>query len=399
VPARSLLKDPFYRRYWIALFISQFGTWMQATALGWLALKVTGRGSGVGAVLALLFLPSLFLSLPAGALADRFPRARLLFFYQLGMALASAGLFYLVASGQATFLALKVFALIYGSFSALEVPTRQAFNVELAGRKRLAGAIALGSFSFNVARVLAPGVAGLLIARAGLAVAFLLNALSFLPMLLFLLRVPAKAPARSAKGAWAALLEGFGYVRRTALVRWVLLMLFLVGTFGINFQAFVPAHARLVLGLDAEGYGFLLSALGLGSLFGASISALATRVHPWWVPRGALLLAAALAGSAFFRTPASAAGLFVVAGAAMVLTLISANATVQALVPEALRGRVMALYSLVLMGSGPPGMYLTGLAFDLFGGLAPLVLGGLTALPALYFFFKPWPRTLTPVAG
>ncbi len=395
--AWELLKDPAYRRYWIFLFLSQIGTWMQATALGWVVLELTGQAERLGLVLALLFAPSLLFTMPAGALADRLPRARLLLVFQGGMAILALWMGLLIARGTAGFGHLVVFALLYGTMGAFEVPTRQAFNVELAGKSRIAGAIGLNSFSFNVSRLAAPAVAGLIIAKWGTAVAFLINGLSFFPMLVFLARYPSQPPAVQKESFLLALRQGLAYVKRTPVMRWTLLLVFLVATFAMNFQALIPAYARLVLGLGAEGYGLLMSAMGVGALFGALLTVISSRVRPRWILFGSFVLAIAQILLALPVGTLGAAILFAFSGFSMVVTLISANSTVQALVPDLLRGRVVALYSLVLMGSGPPGMYLTGLAFDAFGRYATLAMGLVALLAALGHALLPWPKRVTPV--
>jgi len=393
----ALLKDPRYRAYWLSLFLSQVGGWIQATGLGWLVLELTGRAERLGFVLGLLFLPSLLFTLPGGALADRYPRARLLFGLEGTLAALSMALALGLFAGRVGLGHLYLFALAYGAVSALEVPTRQAFTAELAGTRRVGEALALNALSFNIARMGAPVLAGLFIARWGTPVAFFLNALSFLPLLAVLARMPASPPRRR-RGPWAReLAEGIDYARRTPLVRQTLLLVLWVATFGINFQALVPAFARLVLGLGPEGYGSLMGALGSGALLGALLLLKSPVVRPRRSLYGSFLLGGALLLLPLAKGFLPAAVLLALGGLSMVLVLTSANTTLQTLVPEGLRGRVVALYSLVLMGSGPPGMYLTGLAFDLLGGYAPALLGALVLVTAAYFATRPWPARLTPL--
>ncbi len=392
-----LFFDPRYRGFWLALFASQFGRWLQNTAFGWLVLEATGSAERLGFVLMLRFLPAFLFTLPGGALADRVPRARLLFALETAMAGLSLALALALVRGPVGFWGLVLYALAYGSVAALEVPARQAYNVELAGSARAGQAVALASFSFNLARMLAPALAGLLIAAYGTKSAFFLQAAFFLPLVAFLARAGGAASAAGGGAGRKALRRGFAYVRRTPLVASTLLLVAAVATFGINFQTLVPAYARLVLGLGPQGYGLLMSALGVGALLGAVLNLLSPRVHPRWMLYGSAALGLALVLLAVFRSQAAAALLLGLAGGAMVLVLVSANATVQTLTPDALRGRVAAIYALVLMGSGPPGMYLTGLAFARLGPLAPAALGGAVVLTALLLWRRPWPRTLTPV--
>ena len=381
MPALELLRDPHYRGYWISLFISQMGTWMQAAAQAWLVIELTGSAERLGLVVALQFAPSLLFSLPAGVLADRLPRRTLLRLTQSSMALLALGMAALVATGTVTYGWVLLFATLYGLANVFDLPARQAFTVELAGRERYPGAIALNSFSFNVSRLVGPAVAGLLIARAGMGWAFAVNGLSFVPMLVFLVFVPVGSAAVGARGSWRAqIAEGLAYVRRTPEVLSAIVLIFWVGTFVLNFQTLIPAYARLVLGLDAEGYGGIMSAMGAGALVGAVGQALARNFHPRRIDLGVLILVAAHLLLALPLDAWAAAWVMALGGLGMVLTLVGTNTLIQTAVPDALRGRVISIYSLALLGSGPPGSYLTGWLMDALGGRAA---AGVLALLAL----------------
>lgn len=393
--ALALLKDPLYRAYWLSLFASQLGTWMQSAAQGWLVLLLTGSAERLGLVVAFQFLPSLLLSLPAGVLADRYPRRRLLLFTQGGMALLAFLMGLLVLLGWVRYGHVLAFALLYGALNALDLPVRQAYTVELAGRERYPGAIALNSFGFNLSRLLGPALGGVLIARYGVGVAFLLNALSFLPLLLVLFRrEDGKVMEEGHPSFRRQVLEGLRYVWETPRVRFVVGVVFLTSLFVMNFQTLVPAYARLALGLSAAGYGALLSAVGLGALAAALGMALRGRPSLAWVVGGGALLGLVHLALALRPTATGAALLFALGGFGMISVLINANTAVQLEVPDRLRGRVMSVYSLFLLGTGPLGAYLTGALFDaLGGGKAAGVLGGL-ALLALFL----WVRAATPRA-
>lgn len=371
MPALELLRDPHYRGYWISLFISQMGTWMQAAAQAWLVIELTGSAERLGLVVALQFAPSLLFSLPAGVLADRLPRRTLLRLTQSSMALLALGMAALVATGAVTYGWVLLFATLYGLANVFDLPARQAFTVELAGRERYPGAIALNSFSFNVSRLVGPAVAGLLIARVGMGWAFAVNGFSFVPMLVFLIFVPVGRAAVGARGSWRAqIAEGLAYVRRTPEVFSAIVLIFWVGTFVLNFQTLIPAYARLVLGLDAEGYGGIMSAMGAGALVGAVGQALARNFHPRRIDFGVMILVAAHLLLALPLDAWATAWVMALGGLGMVLTLVGTNTLIQTAVPDALRGRVISIYSLALLGSGPPGSYLTGWLMDALGGRA-----------------------------
>jgi MFS family permease len=398
VLALALLKDSRYRAYWLALFTSQMGTWMQAAAQGWLVLLLTGSAERLGLVVALQFLPALLFSLPAGVLADRYPKRNLLLLTQGGMMLLALLMAFLILTGLVRYGHVLAFAFLYGALNAMDLPVRQSFTVELAGKERYPGAIALNSFGFNLSRLLGPALSGLLIALYGVGVAYLANALSFLPLILVLLRLPPGPGGEGGEGRWwREAWEGVGFVLAHPLVRRVVGLVLFASLLGMNFQTLVPAYARLVLGLSATGYGFLVSSVGLGALLAALVMAFTGRPKPARLLLGVFALALAHLGL-FLPYPPLVPLFLAVGGFGMISVLINANTLVQLAVPDRLRGRVMAVYSLVMLGTGPLGAYLTGLLFEVLGGRwAALVLGGAVLLVGLYQG-RPWPKASSPPA-
>nr|WP_277621365.1 MFS transporter [Thermus arciformis] len=396
--ALALLQDPRYRAYWMALFVSQLGTWMQSAAQGWLVLLLTGSAERLGLVVALQFLPSLLFSLPAGVLADRYPKRNLLLFTQGGMMGLALLMAFLILMGWVRYGHVLLFAFLYGALNAMDQPVRQSFTVELAGRDRYPGAIALNSFGFNLSRLLGPALAGLLIAFLGVGVAYLANALSFLPLLLVLLRLPPGPAGEEGDGRLLReALEGVRFVLEHPLVRRVVGLVLFASLLGMNFQTLVPAYARLVLGLSATGYGFLVSSVGLGALGAALVMAFTGRPRLGRLLLGVFALAFAHLGL-FLPYPSLVPLFLALGGFGMISVLINANTLVQLSVPDRLRGRVMAVYSLVMLGTGPLGAYLTGLLFELLGGRpAALALGGMVLLVGLYQL-RPFPRGPSPRA-
>jgi MFS family permease len=398
VLALALLQDPRYRAYWLALFTSQMGTWMQSAAQGWLVLLLTGSAERLGLVVALQFLPSLLFSLPAGVLADRYPKRNLLLITQGGMMLLALLMALLILTGVVRYGHVLLFAFLYGALNAMDLPVRQSFTVELAGRERYPGAIALNSFGFNTSRLLGPALSGVLIALYGVGVAYLANALSFLPLLLVLGRVLPGPRGEEGDGRFLReALEGIRFVLEHPLVRRVVGLVLFASLLGMNFQTLVPAYARLVLGLSATGYGFLLSAVGLGALGAALVMAFTGRPRPMRLLLGVFALALAHLGL-FLPHLTWVSLCLALGGFGMISVLINANTLVQLSVPDRLRGRVMAVYSLVMLGTGPLGAYLTGLLFEALGGrVAALVLGGAVLLVGLYQL-RAWPTGSSPPA-
>lgn len=370
---------------------------MQAATQGWLVLELTGSAERLGLVVALQFLPSLLFSLPAGVLSDRYSRRNLLYLTQGGMGLLALVMSLLIISHTVRYEHVLVFAFLYGMFNAMDLPVRQAFTVEIAGRDRYPGAIALNSFSFNTSRVIGPALAGLLIAGLGLGWSYFANALSFVPLLIALRGVPRMAPQTKPGSVLADALEGLRFVWNDQLVRQVVTLVGLSSLFGMNFATIVPVYARLQLGLEAQGYGFLMSAVGLGSIVAAVVQALGAGARPLRAVFGSLLLGSALLFLVLPLSPLWVAVVLAVGGLGMITTNINANTTVQLIAPDRIRGRVMSVYSMVLLGSGPLGAYLSGLLMQTFGarwGVA--TMGLLTVLAALYLMRLPWPRSLAP---
>jgi len=400
VLALSLLRDQKYRTYWIALFLSQMGTWMQAATQGWLVLELTGSAERLGLVVALQFLPSLLFSIPAGVLSDRYSRRKLLLTTQGGMAVLALGMFILIASGLVRYEHVLVFAFLYGIFNAADLPVRQAFTVELAGKERYPGAIALNSFGFNTSRLVGPALAGLLIAGLGLSWSYLANALSFFPLILVLLGVPSSRLEAKREGVVKEALEGMRFVWGHPLVRQVVVLVGLSSLLGMNFQTMVPAYARLELKLDAQSFGLLMSAVGLGSIVAALIQALTSRARPLRAVLGSALLGLALMALALPLPTGWVAFMFGLAGLGMITTLINSNTTVQLLAPDHIRGRVMSVYSMVLLGTGPLGAYISGWLIDALGArFGVAAMGLLTLLAALWMARLPWPKVLSPAPG
>lgn len=397
--ALALLKDPLYRSYWLSLFASQMGTWMQAAAQGWLVLLLTGSAERLGLVVALQFLPSLLFSLPAGVLADRYPKRNLLLFTQGGMMLLAFLMALLVLTGWVRYPHVLVFAFLYGALNAMDQPVRQSFTVELAGRERYPGAIALNSFGFNLSRLLGPALSGLLIAAFGVGVAYLVNALSFLPLLLVLRGVPPGPAEGEGDGRFLReAQEGVRFVLEHPLVRRVVGLVLFASFLGMNFQTLVPAYARLVLGLSATGYGFLVSSVGVGALGAALVMAFTGRPRIGRLLLGVFSLALAHLGL-FLPYPPVVPLFLALGGFGMISVLINANTLVQLSVPDRLRGRVMAVYSLVMLGTGPLGAYLTGFLFEALGGRrAALVLGLALLAVGVFQLLRPWPKDASPQA-
>jgi MFS family permease len=373
-----------YRLFFFGQGISLIGTWMQSVAQSWLVLLLTGDPFILGVVAAFQFLPVLVLGLFGGIIADHLPKRRTLMVTQTFAMLVSFLMFVLTVTNTVQVWHVLAIALLIGLRNSVDMPTRQAFVVEMVGREDIPNAVALNSATFNGARIIGPAIAGLLIGAVGVPLAFLIDALSFLAVLVGLwlmdereLQIPPAIPRPgTVREVFANLREGLVYVRDTRVVLLAVTVVGLVSTFGMNFSVLIPPLAKDVLHSDAAGYGFLMAAAGVGSLTAALGIAFGGKSRVGIVVLGALLL-----GLAEFVTGLS--GIFwisllamAVVGVGTILMSATANTVIQLRVPDALRGRVMSIYLAVFAGSTPIGGVLMGSIAANAGVETALVLGG-----------------------
>jgi MFS family permease len=360
-----------YRIYASGAFISNIGTWMGRVAQDWLVLtELTDHSStALGIVTGLQFLPFLLLAPWAGMIADRYPKRRILAITQTSLALSSLALGLLVVTGSAELWMVYAIALFTGVATAVDNPARQTFVSEMVPRDKLANAVSLNSASFNAGRLVGPGVAGLTIAAFGTGWTLLLNTLTFVAVLLALtaMRTSDLRPAPALARGKGAIREGIAYVRSRPDIQLVMVLVFVLGTFGMNFQITTALMATKEFGKGPQEYGLLGSVMAIGSLTAALLSARRAR------PRLAILLLA-LVGFTISSGLAALAPTYVLFALALVpvgltalTALTTANAMVQLSVDPAMRGRVMALYMAIFMGGTPLGAPLIGWIGDVAG--------------------------------
>ncbi|EGD53717.1 MFS transporter [Gordonia neofelifaecis] len=375
------LAVPNFRTYISGALVSNVGTWVQRVAQDWLVLQLSGGSAmAVGVTTALQFVPALVLSPFGGVLADRFDKRKLLMFTQSWMALSALVLGLLAVSGVAQTWHVYVFAVVFGIGTALDAPARQAFVSEMVGTERLTNAIGLNSSAFNAARLIGPGVAGLIIAAFGSGWAILSNGVSYLAFLLALLLLREDKLVRTERlsRAKGQVREGIRYVADRADLLIALGVGFAVGTFGLNFQMTNALMVRNEFHLDAQMYGLLGTVSGAGSLLGALLAA-RRKSSPGlrFVVIAALAFAVVNVLSGIAPTPILYGLVLPLVGLSALLSLTATNMFVQMHVDPQVRGRVMALYMTVLMGGTPIGAPLLGLLAEWFGPRAPLIGGGL----------------------
>ena len=369
-----------FRLFWSGQLISLVGTWMQSVGQAWVVLEITGSPFKLGMITALQFGPMLFLSFLAGALADRMHKRRLLLLTQSALMLQAFALAALAWVGHIQYWHVAVLATVYGIANTLDLPARQSFVVQIVGKNDLINAIALNSAVFNGARVVGPAVAGLLVARYGVAIAFLLNGLSFLGVLGALLAIHNEGAPRPRAGdsLGQEILQGLRYAWEMPLIVLILAFMLVTSLFVVNFGVVVPLVAREVLHEGAHGFGLLMASLGVGAVIGSGALALVGRGRaPVWLLAGAALIdAVGLMALGFVRHFWVAAVLLGVMGFAMIVFMASSNTTLQVTVPDALRGRLMGLYAFVFVGMNPFGALFIGSVAEKWGVRVACVVGG-----------------------
>ncbi len=380
------LSVPNYRRYFGGQIVSLSGNWMQMVAEVWLILSLTGSGVMVGMTTALQFLPILLFGAWGGLLADRFDKRRLLIVTQAVMVLPALILFAIVTAG--TVQPWMVLALVFfrGSVNAIDNPTRQSFAIEMVGPERVVNAVSLNSVLIHSARLVGPALAAIAIAIAGVGPCFALNALTFVAMIFALWRMDpaeleAPPPAVRERGAVRA---GLRYVRDTPALMVPLALMALVGTFGLNFQVILPLLARFSFDGGASTYAALVAAMGVGSVVGALLTGAHGRTDARLIAGsalafGLLALLAALMPSIALELPVLA-----LLGAAAVTFAAAINSSLQLAVEPQMRGRVMALYSIVFLGSTPIGGPLAGWLAEAYDPRVALLLAAIAGLSAAW---------------
>ncbi|HEY7364528.1 MAG TPA: MFS transporter [Methylomirabilota bacterium] len=381
------LNHPDFRHFFSAQLVSQIGTWMQSVAQAWLVLQLTDSPLLLGLIGTLQFGPMLLFSVVSGAIADRLPKRQLLMATQTALAAQALTLAVLVGSGHVQYWHVGVLAALAGFANTLDNPARQSFVVEMVGKDDVINAIALNSAAFNAARIIGPVAAGLLIARFGVVPAFVINGTSFLGVLVTLGRVRAAGrPRRHGDTTMRrAILEGLRYALRAPEIRLILTVLLVVSLCVFNFSIYVPLLARTVLGLGAEGFGFLMAAVGVGAVTGALTLGTAVRRSPppalLFTTAGAAC--AALVALSLVRHVWLAALALFVTGFAGIMTVAGGNTALQIAAPDHLRGRVMSLHVLVFGGSVPIGAFVVGAISERWGVSTAFFVNGAAGLLAL----------------
>jgi MFS family permease len=398
-PFHALQANRNFRLFWLGQTTSLIGTWMQTVAQSWLALELTNSAFLVGVVSAAGSFPILLLSLYGGVIADRYNKLRIVTICQALLLLEAGLIWWFTWSGRITIDSLLILVTMAGIISAFEIPARQSLLVELVEREDLVDAIALNSGGFNLARIVGPSIAAIVLARAGLAWCFGLNAISYFAVLLSLSRIklPPWSPRESLVTPFEGLKEGLRYIRSSRAVSGLIGVIAVYSIFGFMYLTMMPVFAREVLHTGASGYGLLLTFVGGGALTGAlSLAAVGGRIR-----RGRLFAISAYGFAlltisfALANSIMLAASLLFFLGLTMLINGALANGMLQSVVPDELRGRVMATYVFVYVGFTPIGSFIAGGISHFIGVRWAIGLGGMVMLGYSVWAFWRYPEVRT----
>ena len=392
-PFRTLQVHRNFRLFWTGQTVSLIGTWMQQMGQGWLALELTNSAFMVGLVSAAGSFPVLLLSLYGGVVADRRSKLRIVIICQALLLFEAAALWWFAWTSRINIGWLLAMTTVGGVISAFEIPARQAMVVELVSREDLVDAIALNSGGFNLARIVGPSIAAIVLAKFGVAWCFGINALSYFAVLTSLARIklPPWTPVQYLVSPAEQLKQGLRYMRSSRAVSGLMGVIAVYSIFGFQYLTMMPVIARDVLHTGASGYGLLLTFVGIGALTGAlSLAGLGGRIR-----RGRLFNATAYAFAgltilfSLMRTVHLAAVVLLFLGLTMLINGALANGILQSVVPDELRGRVMATYVFVYVGFTPIGSFIAGAMARFVGVQWAIFTGGVVMLAySLWAFWK-----------
>ena len=360
------LKHKNFRYYWVGMCVSLIGTWMQNIAQPWLAYTLTKSPFLLSLIGTLQFTPMLLFSLFAGVIIDKFSKKRIIMFTQSASLIITFILAILVWSGKIQYWHILIMSTVLGIVNTFDMPARQSFIIELVGKEDLMNAIALNSMAFNIARIIGPAIAGLVMGYAGVVVCFFANSISFAAVvlsLLFIKPTPVQRKPKNQKKMLPEIKDGLKYIYKHDVLLYTLLVMSIVGTFAPNFNVLVPIFAKEILKQNEAGFGILMSFMGLGSFIGAMFIATLSKSGPkkfvmYVVP----IIVAALLIIIGYTNSFLMTGIFLAVTGFFFITFSSnANSTLQINSSNEYRGRVMSVYTLVFAGSTPFGNLFAGL--------------------------------------
>lgn len=374
-----------FRYFWIGQCISLIGTWMQNTGQSWLVLTLTDSAFLLGLVNALQFTPMLIFSLFAGVIIDRLPKKRILVYTQLLFMVLATILAILVWTDSIKYWHILILSFLLGCANTIDMPTRQAFMIDLVGKDDLVNAIALNSSIFNAARLVGPAVSGILIHYIGFTACFFINALSFIPVIYGILHIDVvhcKKDNKIKKNIIKDIKQGLKYIKSQEILYKTVIIIAIVGTFLMNYSVLIPVLAKDTLKMGSQGFGYLLSAMGAGSFLGALIVAVKSKVAPnkKKMYLSSLILCILFVVMSFVSKYYIALIIFFIIGFFNIIFTTTGNSTLQLNSADDFRGRVMSVYSLVFTGVTPIGSIFSGTICNNEGVLQAFLLSGVITL-------------------
>jgi MFS family permease len=394
------LRHRNFKLFFGGQIISLVGTWMQTVAEAWLVYRLTGSSVLLGVLGFVSQIPIFLLSPLAGLAADRWPRHRVVIATQTASMFLAFTLATLTLTHRIQVWEIIGLATLLGTVNAFDIPARQSFLIEMVGRDDLLNAIALNSSMFNGARVAGPAIAGILVAVVGEGWCFLLNGVSYLAVIagLLMMGIETSRFVHDGAGPLEKLREGFRFVRHTKPILALLTLVGLVGFMALPFSVLMPIFAGRILGGGASAYGTLMGAVGVGALFGALIIAMRQELRGLGnvVAYSAVGLGISLVLFSASRWYLLSFVALMLAGLTMMMQFTATNTLIQAMVPDQLRGRVMALYSMMFLGMTPMGSLLAGKIADRVGAPITVAIGGIVTLAGGLFFARKWPALRAP---
>lgn len=386
-PALASFGHRNFRLYWFGNLTSLTGTWIQGIATGWLVLQLTNSPFFVGLNSTVTWLPAWFVSLPAGAMADRFDRRILMVWTQSLLAVFALALAILTWTGVVTIYHILVISALSGFVVTINGPIAQSLVPDLVLRKNVLNAIALNSAMFNAARIIGPSIAGILLGTIGAGGCFAINSASFLAIIfaLSLIRLDQVEREPDTESVWHRMLEGLRFVRRHSDVRTLVIMTAVFSSFGLVYLPLMPVLARDVFQAGARGYGLMMTCIGIGAVVGGlNLAAISRTRHRGWILLcGILVLGLLVVALALTRALAVALPVLVLIGFCQSTISALTNTLVQTLAPEHLRGRVLSVYMIAFNGMFPVGSFLAGSIAEKFGAPAATLVGGCAVLVSL----------------
>jgi MFS family permease len=393
----------YYRNFRLFFFgqaVSVIGTWMQNIALGWLVLNVTNSPFLLGFMNAVQFLPMLVLSLYAGVIVDRFSKRKILIFTQSSLTILAFILGILTHTGTAKYWHVLLISFLIGTVNSIDMPARQAFYIDLVDKKDLMNAISLNSSIFNLARIIGPAIAGILVGKIGYAPAFYINAISFLPVIygIYLIKVKDQGKKGSFKGkVFSDISDGLKFIRHTPIILVLMVLLAIINIFMYNFNIYVPTFVKDVLNMGATHYGLVMSFMGggalLGSFFLALISHKGVRVSYVFVSSVVLGIFGIIIGMQKSYNLTNA--FILIEGFAMIVQLNSTNTLIQVNSEDSIRGRVMSVYTFIFGGLTLFGSLYAGTVSQVLGARWAFSISGIITVVSAIFIYLKWYRKIS----